>query len=79
MEKKLTLGESRVRVSFNPSSDNIVDIIKQKSAEMIDFIDGFAGKPEWTDEQYNEFKRLKSLAMTSIEESAMWAVKSVTM
>lgn len=79
MEKKLTLGESRVRTSFNPSSDTTVDIIKQKSAEMINFIDGFAGKPDWTDEQYNEFKRLKNLAMTAIEESAMWAVKSVTL
>lgn len=37
MESK-TLGEARVRTSFNPDNNSLVDQIKQKSAELIDFI-----------------------------------------
>lgn len=74
--KVMTLGEQRVRVTFNPSLDGKVDQIKQKTAELINLcsdakttghhlIDGETG-------------RLWSLAMTSYEEAAMWAVKAAT-
>ena len=33
-----TLGEQRVRTTFNPSNESVVDKIKQKSAELIDLL-----------------------------------------
>lgn len=76
--KKKTLGERRVRVDFNTTKDTYVDLLKEKSAELIDIIDKAANNPKWDDETLGEWKRLKSLAMTSIEEGAMWAVKAAT-
>lgn len=63
-----TKGEQIVRVNFNPSKDSKVDQIKAKYAELIDLVDE------------NKFMepRLAQLAMTSLEESCMWAVKCVT-
>lgn len=62
-----TIGEERVRVSFNVSNNADIDQIKQKAAELINLINK-------TGKDY----RLISLAMTAFEEGAMWAVKSVT-
>ena len=66
-----TLGENRVRVEFNPSAESAVDIIKNKTAELINIINACPS-------QDGETKRLMSLAMTSYEEAAMWGVKAVT-
>lgn len=77
-EKVTTLGEIRIRTSFNPSNQGYVDQIKQKSAELIDLVNSAANKPSWDDETVGEWKRLKSLALTSYEEAAMWAVKAAT-
>lgn len=66
-----TLGESRVRVEFNPSAESAVDIIKNKTAELINIVNACPS-------QEAETKRLMSLAMTTYEEAAMWAVKAVT-
>lgn len=63
-----TIGEQRVRVSFNPSADSAVDQIKQKSAELIDLCETLKAKDG----------RLASLAQTAYEEAAMWAVKAAT-
>ena len=65
---KMTIGETRVRTTFNPSADGIVDKIKQKSAELIDLCESLKGKDA----------RLASLAQTAYEEAAMWAVKATT-
>lgn len=64
----MTRGETTVRVNFNPSKDSKVDQIKAKYAELIDMIDA---------DKFME-PRLASLAITSLEESCMWAVKCVT-
>lgn len=72
MPEEKTIGESRVRTSFNPSQDSVVDQIKQKTAELINLVDDISPKPE------SELGRLKSLAMTAYEEAAMWAVKAAT-
>lgn len=64
----MSIGEDRVRVKFNPSADSIVDQIKQKTAELIDLCETL--KPL--------DGRLASLAQTSYEEAAMWAVKAAT-
>jgi hypothetical protein len=63
-----TLGQNRVRLSFNPNSDGLVDQIKIKSAELIDLCEGLKDKDP----------RLASLAQTAYEEAAMWAVKAAT-
>lgn len=68
MKDDLTVGEQRVRTKFNPSNGSVVDIIKQKTAELIDLC-----------EQLKPLDgRLASLAQTSYEEAAMWAVKAST-
>ena len=63
-----TIGEQRVRTTFNPGSDDNVQIIKNKSAELIDLCEKFKAKDP----------RLASLAQTTYEEAAMWAVKAAT-
>ncbi len=82
-----TLGEQRVRTTFNPSNESVVDRIKQKSAELIDLLqavmnDEVSKTYEKTPEQLQAFSgeklRLISIAQTSYEEAAMWAVKAVT-
>jgi hypothetical protein len=40
MENRKTIGETRVRTTFNPANDGLVDQIKQKSAELIDLMQG---------------------------------------
>ncbi len=64
----MSIGEDRVRVQFNPSSINTVDIIKQKSAELIDICEALKVHDG----------RLAALAQTAYEEAAMWAVKAAT-
>lgn len=63
-----SIGEQRVRTSFNPSKTDTVDLIKQKSAELINLCEELKSKDG----------RLASLAQTTYEEAAMWAVKAAT-
>jgi hypothetical protein len=69
----MTKGEYRVGIDFNPSGNNHVDAIKHMAAEFIDFIDQL---PKMDDS--GEVPRLKALAMTAIEEGAMWGTKAAT-
>jgi len=64
----MTTGEQRVRTQFNPSQNSVVDQIKQKTAELINLVETLKEKDG----------RLVSLALTSYEEAAMWAVKAAT-
>lgn len=68
MEEQLSIGEKRVRTTFNPSQSDIVSKLKQKSAELINICEQLKEKDP----------RLASLAQTSYEEAAMWAVKAAT-
>ena len=63
-----TIGEQRVRITFNPAASSDVDVIKNKSAELIDLCEKLKAKDP----------RLASLAQTTYEEAAMWAVKAAT-
>ncbi len=63
-----SIGEQRVRTSFNPSSSDTVDQIKNYTAELINLCDKLKEKDG----------RLASLAMTAYEQAAMWAVKLAT-
>lgn len=64
----VTYGMERVRASFNPSNNKLVDKIKAKTAELIDIC--------------NELEAQDSLsaveAQARYEEAAMWAVKAAT-
>lgn len=73
MENK-TLGEKRVRTTFNPTDDSKVQHIKERAAEFINYVNDNIEDHLGKGEAY----RLKSLALTAIEEAAMWAVKAAT-
>jgi len=63
-----SIGAQRVRESFNPSQDSLVDKVKRYSADLIDLCN----------DSKDLDPRLAALAMTAYEEAAMWAVKLVT-
>lgn len=67
----LTLGQFRVGTSFNPSADPSVDAIKAAAAALIDIINALPS-------QDSEQARLKALAITAIEDGAMWGVEAAT-
>ena len=69
----MTLGEYRVGIDFNPGKNPEVDRIKRMAADLIDVIDDLT-----TGDDSIERPRLKALAMTQIEQAAMWAVKAAT-
>lgn len=81
-----TKGQYRVGSSFNPSGDDAVSQIKAKAAELIDLIDTLEGtikdygsfREVTFDKRHQEVQRCKALAMTCIEDGAMWAVKAAT-
>jgi hypothetical protein len=66
-----TLGQKRVKAEFNPAKNDLVDQIKNKSAELIDLIEQMR-----IDSKTGEKQRLILLAQTEIEIGAMWAVKA---
>jgi hypothetical protein len=68
----MSLGEDRVRITFNPGNNDAVAELKQRAAELIDIVDVMKaeGKPE--------LNRLVALAQTCFEDGAMWAVKAYT-
>lgn len=73
-----SIGERRVRSKFNPAANGPVDAIKQKTAELINFTEEVVSSMPEDVRKSGEVLRLKSLAQTSYEEAAMWAVKVAT-
>jgi hypothetical protein len=69
-----TLGQKRVRHSFNPSSNLDVDNIKSRTADLIDLCEDMKLKQNVNPETI----RLWALAQTHFEDAAMWAVKAAT-
>lgn len=72
MSEEDTYGKKLVRTEFNPGGYHSVDTIKHNIAECIDYVievKGKDGKPG---------TRAASIAITKLEEAAMWAVKAVT-
>jgi hypothetical protein len=63
-----SVGALRVRLSFNPGGNELVNKIKQLSADLIDLCETLKDKDA----------RLASLAQTHYEDAAMWAVKAAT-
>jgi hypothetical protein len=73
----MTIGEDRVRTTFNPSRDGMVDQLKQKSAELIDMVETIKLAAQKAGSE-SETIRLCALAQTHYEDAAMWAVKAAT-
>lgn len=80
-----TIGEQRVRTSFNPSETDTVAQIKQITAGLINLCEELkvskikSGDISLEEQLHKgEFLRLVSLAQTAYEEAAMWAVKAIT-
>lgn len=64
----MTIGEDRVRVAFNASGDSKVNLIKKRTAELIDICEVLKDLDP----------RTAAIAQTKFEEAAMWAVKAAT-
>jgi len=64
----MSIGTDRVRLSFNPSGDSMVDRLKKKTAELIDLCEELKAKEP----------RLAQLAQNRFKEAAMWATKAAT-
>jgi hypothetical protein len=78
MSEELSLGERRIRTKFNASNSTTVQSIKELAAQFINYLDN---NIEYRDDDpaFNaEVGRLKAIAMTKIEEAALFAVKAVT-
>lgn len=73
METNQTLGQKRVKAEFNPEKNDLVDQIKNKSAELIDLLEGMRYLPLTGT---GEKQRLISIAQTEIETACMYAVKA---
>ena len=71
-----TIGEKRVRVDFNVTSNDVVTDIKISGAKMIDLCEGM--KPQGYEKVEVEKLRLIVMAQTAYEEATMWAVKAAT-
>jgi len=68
-----TLGQRRVKAEFNPAKNDLVDQIKNKSAELIDTLESMRNLPITGT---GEKQRLISIAQTEIETACMYAVKA---
>jgi hypothetical protein len=72
-EPELTFGERAVGLTFNPSGDEKVNVLKAQIAGFIDACNDWRG--ETTDP---EVKRMYSIAITEAQAAQMWAVKAAT-
>lgn len=80
----LTTGEFKVRTNFNVTKSTLVDLIKEQGAVLINTLDALDNEVlnnnqiTISEREMSEFRRLKALAMTSVEEGVMWGVKAAT-
>lgn len=71
--RELSFGERAVGITFNPSSDPKVQIIKGSLATVIDYLNDLR-----TEAGPGEVGRMLSTAITELQTAQMWAVKAVT-
>ena len=72
-ERQLTFGERAVGLTFNPSGDGKVDVLKAQIAGFVDSCN------DWREEATDpEAKRMYSIAITEAQSAQMWAVKAAT-
>ena len=73
-DQVLSFGEKAVGLSFNPSGDPNVKLIKEGFARIIDTLHGLRTNHFASDEE----KRMYSIAITEAQSAQMWAVKAAT-
>jgi hypothetical protein len=73
MDKQQTFGERAVGLTFNPSGDPDVAVLKEMIAAFIDRCN--MHRDQATDP---EVKRMYSVAITEAQTAQMWAVKAAT-
>ena len=85
-QEKLTIGERRVRTTFNPPppSIDLVSQFKNKTAELITLAEeqrslNNINVTNWEQEDIADFNRWVSLAQTAYEEAGMYIVKALTL
>jgi len=71
--QELTYGQKAAGVTFNPSGNLSVQVVKQQYADIIDDLDMSRNET-----QDGEKKRLLSIAITEAQTAQMWAVKAKT-
>ena len=71
-----TLGQKRVKEEFNPDKNELVDQIKNKSAELIDLLESMKEVGSYVQKIPSEKNMLIALSQTAYEQGAMWAVKA---
>ena len=69
----MTFGEKAVGLTFNPSRDSKVQLVKELFAQIIDLCDDAR-----TEAGQSEKARLFSVAITEAQTAQMWAVKGIT-
>jgi len=72
-DRELSYGEKAVGITFNPSNDDEVHLIKTRYAEIINHLNDVRSATE-----DGEQKRLISIAITEAQGAQMWAVKAIT-
>ena len=73
MTDSLSFGERAVGLTFNPSGDETVGLLKSLAAQFIDACD-----QERAINNNPEIKRMYSVAITEAQTAQMWAVKAAT-
>ena len=71
-QQKMTLGESRCHINFNPSSDDKIGTFKRMMADAIDYLNNLQN--ESLDP---EADRCFEIAITELETAQMYAVKGI--
>jgi hypothetical protein len=72
-EREMTFGERAVGLTFNPSGDPDVAVLKEMIAAFIDRCN--MHRDQATDP---EVKRMYSVAITEAQTAQMWGVKAAT-
>ena len=72
--EELSFGEKAVGISFNPSNNREVNIIKSYFAHIIDTMDELRNMSTCS----RDTARLASVAITEAQTAQMWAVKALT-
>lgn len=69
--KRKSLGEERIRIDLSKSHVGDVNIAKERIAGLINLVNS-------VEQKGSEHGRLKSMAMTDLENASMWITKALT-
>jgi hypothetical protein len=69
--KQKSLGEKRIRIDFSESQIGDTGTAKERIAGLINLLDAMEQKD-------GEHGRLKSIAITELENASMWITKAFT-